>query len=204
MTTANNPTFDDQEREKLKNILRNIVVNFSSNLVFRIFDKELIDFPEAGGIENIMEGDIRDVIREVDGVICTPSSVLLTSMMYDKPTAQIIYRDCPIFLQTGWLIYDVDQVTKTINSMLEGDVDRMRYQSYVVKTNYIQTEFQDVLSRCSECELDPDQRMYSFLRRNIVRLIESPLNINVELALRSIWRRLPKTIRAFIRTFLIR
>lgn len=184
LTTANTPYFSEEERCRLKTIIREITIKCPHKLVLRVFDSTLIDFEEAKLLRNETSIPFEDVLNEVDAVISTPSSVILTSMLSGKPTGQIIYRDAPIFLQSGWMIHQSCDITQTLNSMASAEKERMSYQEKIISYNYPSEEIEAVLAGAPDTSHEKIKFVYN---NTLLRIVESPFNINFEMLARRVF-----------------
>lgn len=131
ITTANSPYFDEAEKSCLVamylaviNHLRDCGVSYK----FRIFDEGLLEALSISHDDNIVDGAFEEALVGARAVISTPSTVVVTSMMYSLPVAIADYRDGPLFINSGWRINGAVNLEDTIKSMLSRDVHRMSYQ----------------------------------------------------------------------------
>jgi len=134
VTTANTSYFNKEEQYRLYKILENLI-NYleQSNYSYetRFFDNEFKKLTKKNNISDSIE----EHINSAKCIICTPSSVILSAMSKNKPVAQLIYRDSPLYYQSGWMIYSDDFFNETLASMYQKDSDRMKYQSFEVIKN---------------------------------------------------------------------
>ncbi|MDX7767846.1 hypothetical protein [Aeromonas caviae] len=139
ITTANNPYMDNEEKEELFSFILSVQKYFIENSIpykLRIFNEELI---------SLLQGKDKDVLNDVNtsfefcidnvlGLITTPSSIILKSMNQGIPTAQLIYRNSPIFLQSGWMLTSQRNISTTIKQMQSQCDERMKFQSSVINS----------------------------------------------------------------------
>jgi len=184
ITTAKTPYFDDKEKDNLIHLLRRLTAALEQggySYVFRIFDKALREalLPK----ENLLEGSFEDVLQQVECVIATPSSVLLQSMASDKPVGTLIYRDTPLFYQSGWLVGDLYSMEATLASMISREDTRMDFQSYCLEQNVSQEDFFTVLDDVGKQQpgmghATENLQTLRFENTILRSLLESPLNVN--------------------------
>lgn len=184
ITTAKTPYFDDTEKENLIHLLRQLTAALEQggySYVFRIFDNALQEALPPG--ENLLEGSFEDVLQQVECVIGTPSSVLLQSMASDKPVGTLIYRDSPLFYQSGWLVGDLCNLDATLASMISREDTRMDFQTYCLEQNLSQEDFFTALDELGKRQpgrgKETDSLQSLRFENSILRsLLESPLNLN--------------------------
>ena len=185
ITTAKTPYFNEEEKGNLIDLLRQVMEALDRggySYVLRIFDAELIRALPPGR-ENLTSGRFEDVLGHVECVIGTPSSVMLQSMVHGKPTATLIYRDSPLFYQSGWLLGNLRNLEQTLASMLSREKTRMDFQAYSLQQNLSQQDFyqvlEDVSTRRSSGESRRDDMDTLRFENHMLRsLLESPQNIN--------------------------
>lgn len=137
ITTANTAYFNNEEFCRLTSIIKKILKElYDINVIvkLRVFDNKLLsclydDFP---GIENLVNSDLSDVLNQIDGVISTPSSVVVSSVMANLPTCVLLYRDFPYEHPAGWVLHEGLDIKNTVRSMLSRDIHRMNYQSRMI------------------------------------------------------------------------
>lgn len=148
VTTARKPYFDEAERRELTQQLAALVralVAAGHPHALRIFDKTLLrDLREAlAGIALRVEvdGDFASALARTRCVVGTPSSVLLEAMQADKPTGTLMFRDSPLFYQTGWLLGCTSDWEPSLRSMFERDPRRLELQRQVLRENLSEQDF---------------------------------------------------------------
>jgi hypothetical protein len=184
ITTAKTPYFEDREKNNLIHLLRQLTTVLEQNdysYVFRIFDHALQE--ALSPKENLLEGSFEEALQQVGCVIGTPSSVLLQSMASGKPVGTLIYRDAPLFYQSGWLVGDLYSLEATLASMISREETRMEFQRYCLEQNLSQENFFTVLDervkRQPGREHAKDDLQTLRFENSILRsLLESPLNFN--------------------------
>jgi hypothetical protein len=184
ITTAKTPYFDDTEKNNLVHLLTQLTAALEQggySYVFRIFDNALQE--ALSPKENLLEGSFEEVLQQVECVIGTPSSVLLQSMASDKPVGTLIYRDSPLFYQSGWLVGGLCSLDATLASMLCREDTRMDFQTYCLEQNISQQDFFTALDGVVKQQPDREKTTENLqtlrFENSILRsLLESPLNFN--------------------------
>lgn len=185
ITTAKTPYFGDEEKHNLIHMLKHLIAVLEQHgysYVFRIFDHALRE--ALSPKENLLEGSFAEVLQQVECVIGTPSSVLLQSMASDKPTGTLIYRDSPLFYQTGWLVADLYSLETTLASMILREETRMDFQTCCLKQNLSQENFFTVMDELIKRQpwrkkTTENLQTLRFENNILHSLLESPLNINI-------------------------
>ena len=184
ITTAKTPYFEDREKDNLIHLLRHLTAVLEKNgysYVYRIFDLALQE--ALSPKENLLEGSFEEALQQVECVIGTPSSVLLQGMASGKPVGTLIYRDAPLFYQSGWLVGDLYRMEATLASMISREETRMEFQTYCLEQNLSQQDFFTVLDEFVKQqpggEPAKDNLQTLQFENSILRsLLESPLNFN--------------------------
>ena len=184
ITTAKTPYFDDTEKDNLIHLLRQLTTALEQggySYVFRIFDNALQE--ALSPKENLLEGSFVEVLQQVECVIGTPSSVLLQSMASDKPVGTLIYRDSPLFYQSGWLVGDLCSLDATLASMISREDTRMDFQTYCLEQNLSQEDFFSVMDGLVKQQPGREKttdnlQTLRFENSILHSLLESPLNVN--------------------------
>lgn len=137
ITTANNPYMDINEKEQLFEIIlstQRYLMNKKIDYKCRIFDADLLSalLEQDSSLYNDIDSKFDECIANVTCLITTPSSIILTAMARNIPTAQLIYRNSPIFLQSGWMITSAKNISNTISQMQNFNDERMSFQKSIV------------------------------------------------------------------------
>lgn len=186
ITTAKKPYFNEQEKSDLIMLIERLVhvlEHGGYSYVLRIFDPGLTKTLPAHA-QNLPEGRFEDVLKQVECVIGTPSSVLLQSMASDRPTGTLIYRDSPLFYQTGWLLGNLENLEKTLESMIAREKTRMDFQTFSVKQNLSQDDLYAILPtvvshRTTQTPKPENYEALCFENSTLKSLLESPQNISL-------------------------
>lgn len=191
ITTANNAYFDDKEKRDFISLLRqilNILNEMKIDYIFRIFDDNVVEELKIKKEKNYIEGKFEDVLELVDYVITTPSSITLTSMYHQRGVAQLLYRDTPLLIQSGWNILNTVSIKETIISLLNRDEDRINFQNKILKTYLPDKKFDEVLSEILEEKYEIKLKKY--IKSNEYNMLNSIFNINLEYYFRKIYLKL--------------
>lgn len=184
ITTAKTPYFDDREKHNLVHLLRQLVTALEQggySCVFRIFDNALQE--ALSPRENLLEGSFEEVLQQVECVIGTPSSVLLQSMAAGKPVGTLVYRDSPLFYQSGWLVGDLASLEATLASMISREATRMEFQTFCLEQNLSDDDFFTVLDDLNKRQpwrenAKENLQTLRFENDTLRSLLESRLNFN--------------------------
>jgi len=142
VTTAKTPYFDEAEKAELLRVLSRCCSELEKaglRYALRIFDEGLARELPSERIDT--RGDFAEALARARCVIGTPSSVLLEAMQHGKPTATLMFRDSPLFYQTGWLLGCTTDWEPTLRSMLDADPERMELQRYTLQENLSEEDF---------------------------------------------------------------
>jgi hypothetical protein len=190
LTTANTPYHNDAEKNILLKVFKQIIKeldNMQCSYAFRISNEFLIKELKISKSDNFIEGKFDYIFNNFKCLITTPSSIIFSAMECIKPVAQIIYRDTPLFLQSGWMITSLN-IDTTIKSMLNNEKERMNFQSYQLEYyNPDKGDIKDVISLPKEkTHLTNDFNM------RIYNMIQSKYNFNLEYFARKIFLKFKK------------
>jgi len=146
VTTARRPYFDEAQREALTRCLLDAADALSAGgyrHAFRIFDHPLLRRLRRRRPDLRVDatGSFASALARTSCVIGTPSSVLLEAMQHGRPTGTLIFRDTPLFYQTGWLLGGSSDWHASLESMLRREPERMAFQSRVLRENVSDEDF---------------------------------------------------------------
>jgi hypothetical protein len=195
ITTANTAYFNDSERDHLEKILKKVIKildEMNINYIFRIFDEYLINNLDIQSENNYDEGNFDSVLSKVDFVITTPSSITINAMYHDRPVAQLIYRDTPMFVQSGWNINMGNNIEQTINSLLKKDKNRINFQNWQVE-KYINVKSEKkMIDVLDSDDINGSNKIENFININLYNLINSKYNFNLEYFVRKVYLKFKK------------
>jgi hypothetical protein len=146
VTTARTPYVHDREKTDLRRALSECgaaLERAGHRILVRIFDKALRRSIQSAAPSAHFETKDRfaEALSHTRCVIGTPSSVLLESMHHDKPTGLLMFRDRPLFYQTGWLLDRSNDWETNFKSMLARDPTRMKRQRQSLDENLSAQDF---------------------------------------------------------------
>jgi len=178
LTTANTPYHNDAEKNILLKVFKQIMKeldNMQCSYAFRIYNEFLIEELKISKSENFIEGKFDYIFNDFKCLITTPSSIIISAMECIKPVAQIIYRDTPLFLQSGWMITSLN-IDTTIKSMLKIEKERMNFQLYQLEYyNSDKADIKDVILLPKE-KID----LTNDFNKRIYNMLQSKFNFNIE------------------------
>ncbi|EJV9312363.1 hypothetical protein P0J05_002888 [Vibrio vulnificus] len=181
ITTANTAYYDEEEFCLLISLLQKTIdslIESQQNFIFRIFDKRIIDELNISPEINFIDGSFRSILKKVDYVISTPSSIILSAMYANKPVGMLLYRDVPNFIQSGWLLFDGCNFSSAFSSMKEKDIKRMAFQASQVKSNL---EGEGSIEQCFGFKSYYDYKhIHEFIDQNLFNMLNSRFNFNFE------------------------
>lgn len=194
VTTANTAYFNEIEKIALINSLKEIKKNIEEKnieVVYRIFDENLLSELKIEPQNNNIISEFDDILKEVSSVITTPSSITINAMFHNRSVGQIIYRDSPLFVQSGWNLSSGYSISSTIDSLLAREVKRMEFQKYQV-SNYLAKDFNvnQELKKIIDFPIDNKKNqieIQDYIDQNLYGLLNSKTNINIENIVRKIY-----------------
>jgi hypothetical protein len=198
VTTANTSYFNSEEYIKLLRLLSEILELFIKNNVdfsLRIFDNRLfgdLNLKFSIPLFNDVDEEFEKTIERYSGVVTTPSSVAVVSMFHKRPTALLIYRDFPLFLQTGWLVPSASVFESSLHGFLSLDKSRMTIQDNLflnyATENGLTDRITQILNKKSIVKFDNE----NFIDKSYENMLNSKFNINIEWRVRRTYRFLKK------------
>ena len=197
ITTANTAYFNDFEFDKLKDLLIFSALELKSKDIpfcFRIYDKRLLqtlsnelDFLVYNDVNN----DFETTLRNYSTIITTPSSICITAMYHKRSVATLIYRDYPLSVQSGWIMFDERSIKQSLPSLIDMDDTRMEIQNNLV---LMYTPANDINSSLELC-LKNDATISSeinYYDKSMMNMLTSAFNFNIEYLVRSFYLKLKK------------
>ena len=191
ITTANTAYYDEIEKENLVQLLKDIILtldNLSFKYIYRIFDDSLVEILDIQKEQNIKDRSYEECLKLVDYVITTPSSISFTTMYHGKPLAHLIYRDSPMFIQSGWNISGSIDIKNTLKDMMTYNQDRMNFQEFQV-SKYLadnETVEKEVIEKLEE---QKTENIEKFINQNLYNMLNSSFNFNIEYFVRKVYLR---------------
>lgn len=200
ITTANTAYYNDSEKGLLLKLLEAVVAELSNlgvSFCFRVFDESISEYLKISEDINFIDGDFNSCLKRVRCVVTTPSSIMLDSMVQGRPVGLLLYRDSPLFIQSGWSIFLGSNLSDTFLSMMSKDKKRMTFQKCQVRENL--QSFTAKNAELSKSYFDRKE-VVDFYNQNLNNLISSKFNINFEYFFRKLyWKLKRKRIFKFIK-----
>lgn len=197
ITTANTAYFNHEEFGKLKDLLVFSVLELKSKGVlfsFRIYDEMLLKAvnDELGfSTYNDINNDFETTLENYSTIITTPSSICVTAMYHKRSVATLIYRDYPISVQSGWIMFDKISIRQSLSSLIDMDDTRMEIQKNLVSM-YIPS---NNLNSALDLAVKNDTTIYSennYYDKSMMNMLTSAFNFNFEYLIRNFYLKLKK------------
>jgi hypothetical protein len=158
VTTARTPYRNAREKADLGEVLSACgaaLAHGGHRTLVRIFDEDLRKSIRSAAPSFSFEtkSSFAEALSRSRCVIGTPSSVLLEAMQHDKPTGLLMFRDDPLFYQTGWLLGCSHDWRTSFASMLGRDPNRMELQQQSLRENLSDQDFFTHCRKISDGEL---------------------------------------------------
>ena len=143
IATANTPSFNDEQREKVVQSLTHIRERLEKNpkvngrdcqVTWRLTDglEKAIGLPESEipseEWDTPKRKPLSDVIDEVDAVITTPSTLYLESVQKKRPTAILDFHNRPHYVPAAWTINAPIHFNWTIRELADPPSHKMLFQ----------------------------------------------------------------------------
>lgn len=199
ITTANTSYYNDDEFDRLHRMLTSLIIYFERHGIsfgIRIFDQRLLQ-SLVGVCEierlNDVKNDFETTLSSYSAVITTPSSIAVASMYHERPTAILVYRDTPMFLQGGWIITDTNTFTSCIGDFSVQNKRRMDIQSRLLRNYSFDIGVTERI--CAILKYPPSSKKIAstyYVNRSLLNMLNSSFNINFEWYVRKIYRFLLK------------
>lgn len=190
ITTANTAYYDEHEFSVLVNLIKKVIETLDKNNMtycFRVFDENLIQELEISASTNFKSGDFGTCVSKAKAVITTPSSIVLDSMNMGLPVATLVYRDSPLFIQSGWMLVRDSIKGEVFDSMLVQDSKRMHFQKAQVEG--CKSEPQGMKNSIEANSYFSVEEVSNFINKNMQNMLNSKFNINVESFVRNLYRK---------------
>lgn len=146
LTTAKTPYFGERERSALFETIEACALALDRagyRVLVRVSDDDLRQLIQAKLTRCTFDTreTFTNALARTRCVIGTPSSVLLEAMRHGKPTGQLMFRDSPLFYQSGWLLGCNGDWEASFASMLAPDPERMDSQQQTLRENLSEDDF---------------------------------------------------------------
>ncbi|MFA0560647.1 hypothetical protein AB4542_11285 [Vibrio breoganii] len=194
ITTANTAYYNDKEMTRLIDLMSNLMKQLKLcgiDYIFRVFDSNIVEKLSIPHDKNYISGSFPDVLSQVDCVITTPSSISIEAMSHGRPVAHLLYRDSPVFLQSGWNISNSVDLESCLKSMLSRDKERLDFQSAEVKRYMLEADSSEA-ELLIKIETFKPKDIAQFVNQNHLNLLNSKFNFNIEYSLRAVYLKFKK------------
>ncbi|MDC3335662.1 hypothetical protein OAV71_04065 [Opitutales bacterium] len=131
VTTANTPSLNAAGDAYVLNAIKELRDYFNSQKTVEV--KWRIGHQYAKKLNLPANDDkmsIDDEIASVSGVISFASTVLLESMLFEKPTALIDFRQVPSLLQSAWTIKCKTDIPIVVRELIHPPSEKLAYQTF--------------------------------------------------------------------------
>jgi hypothetical protein len=196
ITTANTAYFDDIEKEFLLDLIQETIKELNKlniDFIYRIYDKYLIERLDINESDNYVGGSFDEVLELSSAVITTPSSISINAMYHERPVGHFLYRDTPMFIQSGWLVSKSFPISDTLISINMKSSERMDFQNYQIKKYLKENDESNILEEVLERETsNKDDAIINYINSNLYNIVNSKFNINFEYLFRKHYLKLKK------------
>ncbi|KOE84881.1 hypothetical protein ACS86_05700 [Vibrio alginolyticus] len=210
ITTANTAYFNDAERIALQTLLLDIISKLDSlgySYAFRIFDDELWGFLVANfgcDIYNDVKYDFETTLEDYSSVITTPSSIVITAMYHQRAVGILVYRDYPLFLQSGWLFNGINMTESSLKNFISLSPERIDIQNRILADYLTENDLFSAIKQSVSLEGKNRSMESSLVSRLYFNMLNSKFNFNIEYFARKVYLRVKyfswiKKIRKSIR-----
>ncbi len=158
--TAKNPGFTPEQREVTLRSLQDLKAHLDTlsgvEVAWRV-SKVLV--PELGIANRLTElagAELVELIERADAVVTTPSTVMLESMLLDRPVAALDYHNVPRFVPTAWTISARDHIPGVVAELLDPQPRKLAFQ-------------RDCLDDCLACDGPAAPRVAALVERLAAR-----------------------------------
>ena len=190
LTSARTSSFSTEELQRAIVLYSLVIKECESQCIkirYRIFDENLAEHLKIPKKDNNLSGSFKDSLQSISAVISSPSSVCLEAMANFLPVAIIDYRDSPIFMQSGWRIHQSVSIPTVLNSMMQMEESRMKYQSSVIaefNKNDFDIDDAVAIAKTNVTSTDGDRKIDQDYYAS--KILESKWNFNLEILAKKI------------------
>lgn len=198
VTTANTAYFNEEEYKRLLLLMANVIellVARGIGFSVRLYDNRLLqDLNKlfSSHLFNDVDEGFEETLIRYSSVITTPSSIAVVSMFHKRPTALLVYRDLPMFLQTGWLIPSVEVFSDLLSDFLLADQDRMDIQNQLYNNYATDKGLTDRILEVLDHDDIHSSEYSRFINKAYENMLASKFNFNIEWYVRRLYRSLKR------------
>ncbi|MCD2528843.1 hypothetical protein LPL65_12450 [Providencia huaxiensis] len=199
ITTANTAYFNEDEYSNLIILLKEILNYLNNEKIsysIRIFDKSILNdiYSLVKNIKNDVDRTFEDTLLDYSSVISTPSSIIITSMYHNRSVGQLIYRDTPQIMQSGWLFPNINIFKSSFLDFINLNTQRMAIQEriligYLNKQETLNSAISKVISDRAETD---KKNIIDYIDQQQFNMINSMFNYNAEYLSRKIYNKFKK------------
>ncbi len=195
ITTANTAYFNQIEFNALLVLISGVIdclVELSVDFSLRIYDEVLLESINesfSGTLNNDISTSFESCLESYSNIVTTPSSIAITSMYHKRAVALLIYRDNPMFLQSGWLIPTRKVFESSLDSFLDLDAKRLDIQHNILKTYLSENGITELLFNLGGAVPSSDNDRSSHINISYFNMLNSKFNFNIEWLVRKVYLR---------------
>jgi hypothetical protein len=142
IATAKTPGFTDEQVAVTKKSLSQLQAFFSKTrftndgreieILWRLSGglAEQLDVPNHA--QDFAGTEAMEQLRSVDAVITTPSTLMLESMLLNRPTAILNFHNCPSFVSAAWQIQHADQFASVVEELADPPGAKLELQKLLL------------------------------------------------------------------------
>lgn len=134
--TARTPGFTSAQKYQVERSLRDLKEWFDRTdrcvPIWRLTDRLDRRIGVKQTRNNTSGIEMHDLLRQIDAVVTTPSTVMLEAAMHDLPVAKLDYNNCPSYVPAAWNITAPKHISAIMESLLCAPAAYMTYQLNVL------------------------------------------------------------------------
>ncbi|MEZ6095324.1 MAG: hypothetical protein R3C03_14010 [Pirellulaceae bacterium] len=198
VATAKTPGFTDDQVAVTRQMLIDLRDCFASDsqsslglnveVVWRI-GPELAEELELETVQGDLSGmELHDQLQNVDCVLTTPSTLMLESMLLQRPTALLNYHLCPTWVPAAWEISHRDAIVPVLKQLQNTALERLEWQRQIVRDHLqVETNATDRMVMLIESILEKSQKCVA--EKTNLDLNEPILSPLIQYPTRMEWKR---------------
>ena len=143
IATANSPAFDNDQRNRVVQSIRNLKERFEKNrqvngrpveVIWRLTDglHEELDLPRHLN-KSARPYPLSDMVELSDAVITTPSTLYLDSVAKNRPTAILDFNNTPAYVNSAWTISAPVHINEVLNELENPPPTKFFYQQTALR-----------------------------------------------------------------------
>lgn len=143
IATAKTPGFNDDHMKSLENSLLDLREFFNHyklwSPIWRVASvlKEKLNLVDMVGVD--AQKALSELLIDVDAVVTAPSTLMLESMIYNKPTAILDYYNTPKYIKSAWCISAKIHLEQVLNELTNPPQSKLLFQDMALNDT-IQTD----------------------------------------------------------------